>query len=359
VVLTDCFGITSSLLCRLFGQVIGARVFEVVRCEDPDGTGVPCAFADLSLTQSDDPDPVAAGQTLTYTITVSNAGPDAADNVVVTDTLPSGVTLESTRGCSEDPHAVPACRLGSIAAGASAQYTVKTTVHADATGTLANRVAVAADIVDPDTSNNVFTENTAVRRPLVCGDQNNDGEVDVRDAIIGLRIIAGSIEPTDEQKRLIDVTGPRGIPDGRTDIFDVMVILEHVVETSEITECGISGAEVQLGQNFRLKIGEAALVKSEKLRFRFLEVSEDSRCPLDVVCVWEGQATVVAGLTVEGKDPVEISLTLRAGHDQLATEEVGEYAVNLVGLDPYPISTRPTQPADYIATFLISLISGP
>jgi uncharacterized repeat protein (TIGR01451 family) len=361
VVLSDCFGISSSLLCRLFGQVIGERSFEVDRCDDSGG---PCAFADLSVSQSDDPDPVTPGQTVTYNITVSNSGPDAAENVVATGTLPSGVILEATSGCIEDPYAAPACSLGSIAAGDSARYTVRARLQAGASGTLAHQVAVAADIVDPDTSNNVTTESTTVSPPLVCGDQNTDGEVDVRDAIIGLGIVAGSIEPTDEQRMLIDVTGPQGNPDGRIDIFDVMVILDHAVGISEITRCGISDVKFQLDQDFRLAIGETASIDSERLRFRFLEVSEDSRCPLDVDCVWAGQATVVVSLEVDGEDIGELSLTLRGGQDRIAPDgtvqsEIGDYAVTLVRLDPYPISTRPTRPEDYVATFLISLIADP
>jgi uncharacterized repeat protein (TIGR01451 family) len=47
--------------------------------------------ADLTITKSDNPDPVQVGDNLTYTITVSNAGPDTAEEVIVTDTLPAGV----------------------------------------------------------------------------------------------------------------------------------------------------------------------------------------------------------------------------------------------------------------------------
>ena len=49
--------------------------------------------ADLSLTKSDNKDPVTGGDTLIYTITVNNAGPAPAENGVATDTLPAGVTL--------------------------------------------------------------------------------------------------------------------------------------------------------------------------------------------------------------------------------------------------------------------------
>jgi uncharacterized repeat protein (TIGR01451 family) len=51
--------------------------------------------ADLSLTKTDSPDPVAAGTNLTYTITVTNSGPDVAENVSWSDTLPAGTTFTS------------------------------------------------------------------------------------------------------------------------------------------------------------------------------------------------------------------------------------------------------------------------
>src|ERR1700730_4344906 len=51
------------------------------------------AVADLSVTKVDTPDPVNTGSNLTYTITVTNNGPDAAANASWSDTLPAGTTL--------------------------------------------------------------------------------------------------------------------------------------------------------------------------------------------------------------------------------------------------------------------------
>src|SRR5438445_607440 len=51
--------------------------------------------ADLSITKSDSPDPVAPGGTLTYTITIGNAGPNAAVNVTMSDPLPPQTTFQS------------------------------------------------------------------------------------------------------------------------------------------------------------------------------------------------------------------------------------------------------------------------
>ena len=53
------------------------------------------SLADLEITNVDAPDPVVAGQNLTYTITVTNNGPDPAGTVSLTDTLPAGTTFVS------------------------------------------------------------------------------------------------------------------------------------------------------------------------------------------------------------------------------------------------------------------------
>ncbi len=50
---------------------------------------------DLSVTKADNPDPVAPGQNLTYTVIASNAGPSVQGPVTLTDILPPGVTFVS------------------------------------------------------------------------------------------------------------------------------------------------------------------------------------------------------------------------------------------------------------------------
>lgn len=50
---------------------------------------------DLSITQTDAPDPAAFGGALTYSLQVANAGPTPATGVVLTDTLPTTVAFVS------------------------------------------------------------------------------------------------------------------------------------------------------------------------------------------------------------------------------------------------------------------------
>ena len=56
--------------------------------------------ADLSISKTSAPDSPVMGQKLTYTLTVANAGPDAAEGVTVTDVLAAGLTFDSASvGC--------------------------------------------------------------------------------------------------------------------------------------------------------------------------------------------------------------------------------------------------------------------
>jgi uncharacterized repeat protein (TIGR01451 family) len=122
----------------------------------------PSALADLVISKSDSDDPAAAGTNLTYTIRVDNQGDAAADDVVVTDTLPAGVTLVSTTGCAEDPSGVPTCSLGTIDVGGFAEYTATVAIDPSVTGPIINNVSVATSSEESDTGNNSAMEETTV-----------------------------------------------------------------------------------------------------------------------------------------------------------------------------------------------------
>jgi uncharacterized repeat protein (TIGR01451 family) len=115
--------------------------------------------ANLAITKVATPDPVAAGSPLTYTITVTNAGPSTAVNAVVSDTLPggfSGATV-SGGGCSAFP-----CTLPTVAVGTPVVITVTGTVDAAVTSLAANTVSVTSPTADPNTANNSATSNPAI-----------------------------------------------------------------------------------------------------------------------------------------------------------------------------------------------------
>ncbi len=94
-------------------------------------------------------------------------------------------------------------------------------------------------------------------------------------------------------------------------------------------------------------------IGSDGLALTFLEVSEDSRCPSDVVCVWAGRATISISLRRDGLSLGDFSLTLGEGAAASAVEREG-YRLRLTALEPYPINTRLTSTEKYLAILTVS-----
>lgn len=108
------------------------------------------------------------GDTVEYTITVTNNGAFQADDIVVTESIPVGLTFVSSTGCEEDPDADTTCSLGTLEAGESIDYTVTVQVDADALGAYANTVTVSSTQVDSDESDNETTFTVSVVRDSYC-----------------------------------------------------------------------------------------------------------------------------------------------------------------------------------------------
>jgi uncharacterized repeat protein (TIGR01451 family) len=128
--------------------------------------------SDLRIVKTDVTDPVNAGTQLTYQITVTNDGPDAAAGVIVTDPLPANVTFVSGNvgGASNlvsfnAATGVLTATVGTLANGASALITVVVGVAGDAASPLSNTATVTASPnSDPNPSNNTSTQDTTVQR---------------------------------------------------------------------------------------------------------------------------------------------------------------------------------------------------
>ncbi|MFQ5517370.1 MAG: DUF11 domain-containing protein, partial [Acidimicrobiia bacterium] len=125
--------------------------------DDQDSAAITVQSADLSLTKIVDNATPAEGATIAYTVTVSNAGPDTATNVTVTDLLPTGVTYVSdlpSQGSYVSGSGV--WTVGSITSGGSATLAITVTVDAATSGsTITNTAEVtASDQADPDSTVN-------------------------------------------------------------------------------------------------------------------------------------------------------------------------------------------------------------
>jgi len=119
-----------------------------------NAVAAPQPMADLSLALSAAPNPVTVGQTLTYTLNVSNAGPSVATGTVLSDSLPAGVSFVSAQpsqgSCSGT--ATITCSLGTVAVGGNASVVIQ--VIPNAAGSLTDTASVTSSVADPNAANN-------------------------------------------------------------------------------------------------------------------------------------------------------------------------------------------------------------
>lgn len=126
--------------------------------------------ADLAVIVIDSVDPVDAGSNLTYTITVTNSGPSAAESVQLASTLPAGTTfvsLSSPGGWSATTPAVGAggtinASIANLPIG-SAVFTLTVNVtYLPHNTVLSNSATVSSTVGDPNTGNETGTATTTV-----------------------------------------------------------------------------------------------------------------------------------------------------------------------------------------------------
>jgi uncharacterized repeat protein (TIGR01451 family) len=121
--------------------------------------------ADLSLAKTVSPTAIRKGDQATYTLVVTNNGPDAASGVIVRDQLPAAVTYISCSGGTYNA-TTGAWTVGNMASGTSATLTI--TVRVGQTGTITNTAdVVASNQRDPNVSNGEAIAGIAAAGPTL------------------------------------------------------------------------------------------------------------------------------------------------------------------------------------------------
>jgi uncharacterized repeat protein (TIGR01451 family) len=121
--------------------------------------------SDVSIDITGAPDPVAAGQNLVYTITVTNNGPNPATGVSVVDVLPASLNFVSSlpsQGASSEVGGVVTTAFGSLAVGASATVSITVQATVGSVGVITNSASVSSTTIDPISNNDSASVDVTV-----------------------------------------------------------------------------------------------------------------------------------------------------------------------------------------------------
>ena len=116
--------------------------------------------------------------------------------------------------------------------------------------------------------------------------------------------------------------------------------------------CGksLTAPDTVAGQPFQLKAGAVAFLP-DSTRLKFDRVLSDSRCPIDAICVSAGDATILVGFISRNGSGASRELHTQPDGSQVS---YGAYTIALTELQPYPRASEPANPADYVATFVVT-----
>jgi len=122
-------------------------------------------------------------------------------------------------------------------------------------------------------------------------------------------------------------------------IFLLVLIFSSILysqepEYIEIVKVLNAGGELEIGQE----------IINDKTSIKFIKVISDSRCPEKVECIWQGEAEVLLGITIN-ENYVEKKIVISGKLGRILKFENLDILISY--LDPYPTTTEKTNPEEY------------
>ncbi|MBD2448656.1 hypothetical protein H6G76_16155 [Nostoc sp. FACHB-152] len=112
--------------------------------------------------------------------------------------------------------------------------------------------------------------------------------------------------------------------------------------------------KVTLNTEFDLKYGQIAYLRTGGIEIKFSKVLQDSRCPSNVTCIWQGQVIIELEILQYGRKVSTLNLTLIPGRDASAVQFFNKYTVKLIDVSPYPKDGQQIFPQNYIARIVVT-----
>ncbi|MBK8943960.1 MAG: hypothetical protein IPM32_01695 [Ignavibacteriae bacterium] len=123
-------------------------------------------------------------------------------------------------------------------------------------------------------------------------------------------------------------------------LISVLILITTFCSNS-ITDCESFNLYDEIEINYKQKL----INDDENISIQFAELVGDSRCPLDVMCVWEGDAEVKLVFS-KNNNSEEFTLHTAINYYNVDTLLFG-YKIQLLEVNPYPKLNVEIPPKDY------------
>jgi hypothetical protein len=104
------------------------------------------------------------------------------------------------------------------------------------------------------------------------------------------------------------------------------------------------------GTDFDLAVGKTAALKGTDYRITFSRVTEDSRCPVDVTCVWAGNARIELRISRNGAPDIIGIVSLTPPDTEVVVDDL---KIRFVSLAPAARQSEPPASRAYVARLVV------
>lgn len=108
-----------------------------------------------------------------------------------------------------------------------------------------------------------------------------------------------------------------------------------------------------LNQEFELCQGNTAAQLGGDLKITFDEVTEDSRCPVDVTCIWAGRVDAKFTVVAAGETTEHTLSCVTTDPDHPDSVLIGNRVIRLLSMAPENHEGQVIQQADYRAKLVV------
>lgn len=111
---------------------------------------------------------------------------------------------------------------------------------------------------------------------------------------------------------------------------------------------------ITLGDTITLRLGETVSLGVDGASVSFDRVVEDSRCPADAQCIWQGRVVVAGTLTLGGQATPFTLGTLEGFADAPASLAAGPFVLSIAAVEPYPATPDGIPEDAYVLTLALT-----